>query len=191
VKRKIFIANAQKLYSHGIIFECIVKCENSRRRVPIIHGPPWDRTHTNTDNVLHIIYIIFPLSPPSLSHTHSFILFFLNSPHTHTHTHTHRSSSIYRLTMTMDDADDGRREKSLLSSRRLLLVGRRCVSMFNGKLSGCAVRTCACVCASCVGLSAGKWPVKIKSGGESGAPYKNPKDRLCRTIRGKTSCAPP
>jgi len=42
----------------------------------------------------------------------------------------------------------------------------------------------------CVGLSAGKWPVKIKSGGESGAPYKNPKDRLCRTIRGKTSCAP-
>jgi len=32
--------------------------------------------------------------------------------------------------------------------------------------------------------------VEIKFGrGESGAPYKNPKDRLCRTIRGKTSCA--
>lgn len=122
------------------VFLCVLKCKNSRRQMLIIRGPL--RIAYSQDRQCITIYIyINILFSPSLSLSL---------------THIYRSSSIYRLTITMDDDDDGRREKLLLSRRcRILLVGRRSVIMFNGKLSGCVVYVCVCL-SGCVGLLAEK-----------------------------------
>lgn len=126
---------------------------------------------------------------PSLSLAAHHIFLFLSldlSPHTHTSVKLHLS---YSTAMTMDDEDDGRREKIvIIASSSDVRVGRRGVIILCSAGSYPDVyNNSARVCQlSRVGAA----DVKIKYGGESGAPYKNPKDRLCRTIRGKTSCAP-
>lgn len=173
-----------------LLFLCVLKCKNGRRWMPIIihMAPSGSHTHKHRQCITFDIYYYF-----SLSFTHSFILFFLCSPHTHTHTHTHTSVKLH---LSFYD-DNGRRR--WWATRKIVIIALSSSSP-GGTTTRCnygrreVIRMC-CVRVrvyerSCVGLSAGKQPVKIECGGESGAPYKNPKDCLCRTICGKTSCAP-
>jgi len=133
VKWKNVIANAQKPFTRCLCVHLSAKMAGG--------GCPRHHTHKRRQYIIYIYIILSLFLSLSLS------LFIYFSWVLHTHTHIHRSSSIYRLTMTMnDDDDDGRRENSLLSRRRrrLLLVGRRgVIIVFDGKLSGCVV--CVCV----------------------------------------------